>query len=518
MDQQHAENTKRIAKNTLMLYVRMLFSMLVSLYTSRVVLQALGVEDYGIYNVVGGFVAMFSLISGALSHSAGRFLTFELGRGDLQRLKDTFSTSLLIHFALAAVVLVLAETVGVWFLNTQMTIPLARLTAANWVFQGSVVAFVFSLINVPYGASIVAHERMSAFAYIGILDVVMRLLIVLLIAYVPLPFDKLVVYALLLVAVNIALRQIYWWYCRRNFEECRLSWRFNKQCWKEMWSFTSWNFIGGTALVLKDHGVNILLNLFTGPIVNAARGIALSVNSVVTSFAGNFMTALNPQLTKSYAVGDFGYLFKLMECGTRFSIYIVLVLALPILLETDFILSLWLGHYPEHTVNFVRIVLVLAIVDMFSNTIATVQSATGRIRRYQIVIGGMLLLNFPLSYIFLKLGFQPECTMFVALFVSICCLFLRLKLLGRNIDLSVSWFLRKVVCNVLVVALFSFPIPYVLYLTIPYGWLRFCIVCILCLVFTLSSVLILGCSKSERLFIFNKLKAFKNRLSFVEKC
>lgn len=296
-----SENTKRIAKNTLMLYVRMLFSMVVSLYTSRVVLNTLGVEDYGIYNVVGGFVAMFSLVSSSLSASVGRFLTFELGRGDMDRLKRVFITSISIHVVLIAVVLVLTETVGVWFLNHRLTIPSDRLYAANWVFQASVFSFILGLFNVPYNASIISHERMKAFAYIGILDVILRLFIVLFVAYSPWQFDRLIVYALLLVAVSMSLQLVYLCYCRRNFEECRFRLHFDKKYWKDMSAFAGWNFIGASSALLKDQGVNIILNLFIGPVVNAARGISLSVNAAVTSFAGNFMVALNPQITKSYA-------------------------------------------------------------------------------------------------------------------------------------------------------------------------------------------------------------------------
>lgn len=257
----HAENTKRIAKNTLMLYVRMLFGMLVSLYTSRVVLQALGVEDYGIYNVVGGFVAMFSMISSSLSSSVSRFLTFELGKGNMDALKRIFSTSLSIHVVLSVIIVLLAETVGVWFLNTHMTIPESRLYAANWVFQASVFTFVINLWSVPFSASIVAHERMSAFAYIGILDIVLRLLIVLFIAYSELEFDRLIVYALLLVAVVCLMQMIYWRYCYRNFEECHIRLHFDAQYWKAMSSFAGWNFIGCTAGLLKDQGVNVLLKI-----------------------------------------------------------------------------------------------------------------------------------------------------------------------------------------------------------------------------------------------------------------
>ena len=326
-----SENTKRIAKNTLMLYVRMLFGMLVSLYTSRVVLQALGVEDYGIYNVVGGFVAMFSMISTSLSSSVSRFLTFELGRGDMEQLKKVFSTSLCIHLALAGIVFLAAESVGVWFLNTQMTIPADRLYAANWVFQASLVAFMFGLFSVPYNASIVAHERMTVFAYFGILDIILRLFIILFIAYAPFHFDRLIVYSLLLVVLGISMQAVYWIYCKRHFEECHLQFRFYRDTWKAMSAFAGWTFIGCTAGLLKDQGVNILLNLFIGPVINAARAIAGSVNNALSSFAGNFMTALNPQITKSYAAGDYSYMFSLVERGSRFSYYILLIFLPPVI-------------------------------------------------------------------------------------------------------------------------------------------------------------------------------------------
>lgn len=508
----HAENTKRIAKNTLMLYVRMLFGMLVSLYTSRVVLQALGVEDYGIYNVVGGFVAMFSLISGALSHSAGRFLTFELGRGNMNGVKRYFSTSLLIHIALAFIILIVSETVGMWFLNNRMVIPDDRLSAANWVFHASVFSFMINLFSVPYNASIVSHERMNIFAYIGIIDIMLRLFVVLFIAYSPFNFDRLIVYAILLVLVSCLIQTIYVLYCRKHFEECRLSLVFDTVCWKKMWAFTGWNFVGGTALVLKDQGVNVLLNLFFGPIVNTARGLSSTVSTAVYSFSGNFMTALNPQITKSYAAGDNEYMFKLIERGTRFSFYILLIIALPVLFETDFILSLWLNDFPEYTVIFVRLVLIQAMIDILSNTIVTAQAATGKIRNYQIAVGGMLLMNFPLSYLFLKFGGQPESTMYVAIFVSICCLLIRLIILRKNIQLSVMWFVKKICYNVFIVTAFSLLIPFVLYFTMSDGWSKFLIVTVFCFISSVVSAFFIGCSHSERQFIGERIIYIKSKL------
>ena len=512
----HIENTKRIAKNTLMLYVRMLFSMLVSLYTSRVVLNTLGVEDYGIYNVVGGFVAMFSLISSSLSAAVSRFLTFELGRGDMDRLKETFSTSLLIHLVLAGLVFILAESVGVWFLNTQMTIPAGRLYAANWVFQASVLSFIFGICSVPYNASIRSHERMSAFAYIGMLDVVLRLLIVLFIAYAPFRFDRLIVYSLLLVAVSMSLQCIYLWYCRTNFEECRLRFHLNKDCWKEMSAFAGWNFIGCTAGLLKDQGVNILLNLFLGPVVNAARGIAISVNTAVGGFAGNFMAAVNPQITKSYAAEDREYMLSLVERGSRFSFYIMLILALPILFETEFVLTLWLKQYPAHTVNFVRLVLILSLCDVLSNTLITLQNSTGKIRNYQLVVGGMLLMNFPLSYICLKMDFTPESVWLVAIFVSVCCLLLRLMFLRKMAGLSMSGFLKRVCLNVASVAVVSAVVPVLLMAILTCtGWAHFLAMASVSVLCSILSVCLIGCSRNERRFIAQRISAVYNRCLLI---
>lgn len=510
----HTENTKRIAKNTLMLYGRMLFSMVVSLYTSRVVLNTLGVEDYGIQNVVGGFVTMFSLISSSLSGSVSRFLTFELGKGDLEKLKRVFATSLIIHIGLAIIVFIAAETVGLWFVNNKMVIPTNRLYAANWVFQASIASFCFNLLSTPYNASIISHERMSAFAYIGILDACLKLAIVLFIAHSPWQFDRLIVYSLLLVVVSISLQCIYLIYCRRRFEECRrirLAW--DKDYIKEMGAFAGWNFIGSTAALLKVQGVNILLNQFYGPIVNAARGIASTVNGAVGGFAGNFMTALNPQITKSFAANDLAYSFSLTERGSRFSFYIMFLFALPLCLETDFILTLWLKQYPAYTVNFVRLALILSLSDILSNTLINLQAATGKIRNYQLAVGSTLLLNFPLSYLTLKLGFLPESTIIVAIFISLCCMVLRLLFLRKTVGFSIRSFLKNVYLNVINVAFFSSIIPFATHHFMSYGWVRFITTCCVCIVCSTIVILFIGCNYSERQFILSKIPFVRNKLS-----
>lgn len=510
----HAEDTKRIAKNTLMLYGRMLFSMAVSLYTSRLVLNTLGVEDYGIQNVVGGFVAMFSLISGSLSAAVSRFITFELGRGDKERLKQVFSTSLFIHIALAIAVLLLSETIGIWFVNHKMIIPVERLTAANWVFQCSILSFILGLLSIPYNAVIVAHERMGAFAYIGILEVLLRLAIILFIAFSPWRFDRLIIFAILLVALSALMRAIYTIYCRRNFAECRTALHLDKASWKEMSSFAGWNFIGSSSAVLKDQGVNILINLFFGPVLNAARGIATTVNGAICGFVNNFMVALNPQITKSYASGDYPFLFSLIERGARFSFYIILLLALPVLLETDFVLVLWLKQYPDHTVNFVRLIILLSMCEMVSNPLITLQLATGKIRNYQIAVGGMQMMNFPLSYFCLAVGLPAETTMIVAIAVSLCCLLLRLVFLRKMVPgFSARGYIHRVCIKVLTVAVCAALIPYLIHQQIAYGWLRVVVVGFACIVCCSTAILSVGCTPNERQYILHKLQGIRQKLA-----
>lgn len=504
----HSENTRRIAKNTLMLYVRMLFGMLVSLYTSRVVLQALGVEDYGIYNVVGGFVAMFSLLSGSLSAAVSRFLTFELGRGNQERLKKVFSSALYIHALLALVIFILSETIGIWFLNNQMNIPTERYIAANLVFQFSLFSFLLGLFSVPYNASIVSHERMGIFALIGISDIFLQLGIVLYIAFGTFYADRLILYSFLIIVKGTLIQCFYFFYCRKHFEECRFSLLGDKAILKEMTGFASWNFIGSSSAILRDHGVNILLNLFYGPALNAARGIASQVSNAIGAFVSNFMVALNPQITKSYAAKEYEYTFSLIFKGARFSFYLLLLLALPILLNTKYVLSVWLHTVPEHTILFVQLVLIFVMLESISNPLITVMLATGNIRKYQIIVGGVQMMNFPLSYLFLKWGFMPEIVVLIAIILALVCLCARLVLLHSMIQLPISAFLSKVCGNVILVSLFSFSIPILVRLFLADTLFGFVLSCLVCLGWSAGIIFLLGCSSSERFFIKEKVSSF----------
>lgn len=510
MSNQTSDNNKRIAKNTLLLYFRMLFMMIVSLYTSRVILNALGVEDFGIYNVVGGVVAMFSVISGSLSAAISRFITYELGKGDQSKLNKIFSASVTIQLLLSLIIVVLIESVGVWFLNAKMTIPAERMTAANWVLQFSIVTFVINLISVPYNAAIIAHERMSAFAYISILEAVCKLTIAFLIMVSPM--DKLIFYAILMCMVSVIVRFTYGHYCKKHFAECTYHFHWDADILKKMFGFAGWNFIGASSAVLRDQGGNIVINLFYGPTVNAARGIAIQVNSAIMGFVSNFMTALNPQITKSYASGDREYMMTLIFQGARLSFYMLLLLSLPVLVNTHYILVLWLKLVPEHAVLFVQLILIFAMSESISNPLVTAMLATGKIRNYQIVVGGLQMMNLPISYVCLRFGCIPETVLVVAIAISQCCLAARLYMLRRMIGLSSIQYMKKVYFNVIAVALLSVMIPAILSMYMEESFLSFAILSLLAMACTIAVELYVGCNGKERAFVIEKVDAAIRKL------
>lgn len=511
---QNSDKDKRIAKNTLLLYFRMIFIMLITLYTSRVVLSTLGVEDYGIYNVVGGVVATFSVISGSLSASISRFLTYELGRQNKERLTTVFSTSVNIQICLSAIIVILAETVGLWFLNEKMNISPERMTAANWVYQCSIITFIINLISVPYNATIIAHERMAAFAYVSILEVVLKLLVVYLLAMSPM--DQLQFYAILIMLVALIVRIVYQVYCTRNFDECRYHFVFDSSILKQMSAFAGWNFIGASAGVLRTQGVNVVINLFYGATINAARGISVQINTAVTSFANNFMTALNPQIMKSYAIGDFDYMNKLIFKGARLAFYMLLLLSLPIIIEAETILKIWLKEVPDHSVEFVQLILLFALCEAISGPLITAMLATGDIKRYQIIIGGTNLLNLPISYILLKVfGFAdyPEITMIVAIVLSFICLMQRLWIMKDMINLDSRGFFNKVILRVLFVMALSFILPFGTHTLTHDNTLLSLGNIVICVIYTSCIIYFVGCEKQEKVFVINKIKDIKRKIT-----
>ncbi len=506
------ENSKRIAKNTLMLYFRMFLSMAISLYTSRVVLATLGVDNYGIYNVVGGVVALFSSISGTLSGAITRFITYALGRGDKDKLKTIFCTSVNIQLLMALVVFVLMESVGVWFLNYKMNIPEGRIYAANWVLQCSILTFMINLVSVPYNATIIAHEKMSAFAYISVLEVSLKLAVVFLIMYSP--YDKLIVYAILLMLVALLIRMVYGIYCRRHFEEAKYKMVWDKSIFKEMLSFSGWAFIGNSAFILNTQGVNILINLYFGVALNAVRGLAVHVDSALRGLSLNFTMALNPQITKQYASGNLEYMFKLINQGTKFSVFIMCFYFIPLELETETVLEIWLKNVPEYTVIFMRLVLLSSLVVIIGNELSFAILATGRIKKYEIAITCVSSLTFFLTLIVYELGAPASATYIIYCTVYMLIISVRLIFLKSLINFPIRSFIKDTMIPIVVVMAVSFSLPTIIVHLMPSSILRFIVVTIVAIIVHAVSSYIFGLTKSERVFVLgyiNKLvKKFRN--------
>ena len=501
---------RRIAKNTLMLYIRMLFILLVSFYTSRVVLEALGETDYGMYGVVGGVVAMFTIISGSLSAAITRFITYEMGKGGEGRLPAVFSSAVTIQIILALIVLLAAEPVGIWFIENHLNISPDRMHAAHWVYQFSLLTFVINIISIPYHASIVAHERMAAFSVIGIAEGIAKLAVAFLILRSPI--DRLICYSFLMCVVAVGVRIAYTKYCRKHFEECRFRFIWDGKLLKQMFSFAGWNFIGVASGALRDHGGNILMNIFAGTAANAARALSVQLGGAVQNFVTNFMTAVNPQITKSYAADDKEYTMKLVFRSSKFSFYLLLVLALPVFLNVNPILDLWLDVVPEHTASFVRLALGLSLSECISTSLVTLMLATGNIRNYQIIVGGLQLLNLPLSYLLLRAGFPLESVLVVAIVISQLSLFARVFLLKGMTGLKVGDFIRQVYAGQIVIAALSFVPSWWLTSLIGQDFLMNVIVsCCLTVLLTLGLIYLIGLDSSERDMLTSRIRAFLNR-------
>lgn len=504
------ENNKRIAKNTLLLYLRMLLLLCISLYTSRVVLHALGTSDYGIYNVVGGVVAMFSFLNASMAGSTQRFLNFDLASGDKEKQNLTFCTSMNIHIAIAVTVTILCETIGLWFLNEKMVFPAVRMEAANFVFQCSVLAMIISFISVPYTAVIISHEKMGAFAYISLLEAALKLAISIMISCST--FDRLKLYSLLLLLVSIIIRFVYSSYSGKHFPETKFHVVWNRAKSKEMGFFASWSLIGNLALMGVTQGLNIVLNLFFGPVVNAARGVAVQVQNAVQQFSTNFQTAINPQITKSYAVNDFHYLHSLIARGSKFSYLMVLWVSLPILILTQTILNIWLKTPPEYSAVFLRLIIINGMIDCLSSPLTNAVNATGKIKYFQLTNSVLMLFTLPLAYIVLRFDANPILVFIVQLIMTSVTHLIKLIFAHKLVNLGYLYFLRKVYIPILSVTLLSPIIPIFCYLCFSNYWIIFST----CLITSLLTVpcfsFLFGMESSERSFIINKLSWFWQRI------
>lgn len=505
--EEQIRNNKRIAKNTLVLYVRMIFVMLVSIYTSRVVLQSLGVSDYGIYNVVGGFVAMFSIVTSTLSGAISRFITFELGTKLKENLNKIFSTSISIQLILSLIVIILLDTIGLWFLNQKMVIDADRMTAANVVFQLSILSFVISLLVIPYNAVIVANERMSAFAWMTISDVVIKLGIAFAIANYD--GDRLICYAALLVLASLLNELIYMVYCHKNFSYCKLKIQIDKPLLKEMFGFASWNFIGSLSTLMKQQGTNVLLNMFFGTVINAAQGITNQVNGIVNTFVQNLSLSINPQITKLYAAKQLPEMHSLMFATAKLLFALELILSLPIMLNTEFLLDLWLGTYPPISVDFIRLTFLTALPDVLSKPLMVAQQATGDMKKYELTVGVIQLLIIPISYIWLLLGGDATTTYIVTLIVVTACFVTRLFMLHPSIKFNYTQYFSTVFLRCLLATIIASILPVILYLLLSDGIAKFFLTSIVSVITSCLALLFIACTKTEREYLFSKVKQIK---------
>lgn len=501
-------NNKRIAKNTLMLYIRMLLSIVVSLYTSRIVIDVLGVEDYGIYGVVGGVVTMFSFLNSSMAGATSRFLTFEMGQGNVERLKETFSSALIIHIILALLIFILAETVGLWFLCHKLVIPEGRVAAAHLVYQCSILSAVLSITQVPYNSLIIAHERMGVYAYIEILNVILKLLIVYILSLFN--FDKLKLYSILVLAVSTIVIFVYRIYCIKNFSESSFKPIWNTEILKPMLSFSSWDFYGNMCVTARAQGTNFLINNFFGVVVNASSSIATTINGVVGGFASNIITAFRPRIIKYYSQKDWSGVQSMVNNAIRFSTLFLTMLALPIIYETSYVINLWLGQVPPYVVPFLRLTLVSNCIGIINSIIVISIHATGRIKCISFLTGTVYLLTIPVSYFCLKLGYDVVAVYFINLVSNVCILALNLCILKKQVtQISILSILREVFSFIIITLLTALSL-FLVFANMQESFLRLIILGFVDIVAITVLTYIIALNKDQRNYVKRFIKSKLN--------
>lgn len=502
-------NPKGIVKNTMYLYIRMILLLVISLYTSRLVLKELGISDYGIYNVIGGLITIFSFINGSMAQASQRFITYEVGANNPATINRTFSTCIYIHIFLAGIILLLGETIGLWYVYNVAVIPPERFKAALWVYQCSIIVSCATVITVPYNALIIAHEKMSAFAYLTIVEAVLKLAIVW--SIMILPFDKLITYSVLMATLSILMRMIYGIYSSRVFPHIHIIRNIDMSYLKSMGGFIGWSLWGSVAAAGYSQGLNLLINFFFNPAVNAARGIAVTIQSVVRNFSNNFQVAVNPQITKSYAAGDMDYLYKLVYKSSLLSFFLFFIIALPVFLEIDTLLSIWLVKVPEYTGIFIRILLLVSAVEVLASPLNVSAQATGNIKRYEISISIILILIVPISYVVLRISPRPENVFWVFLFQAVVAQFMRLYLIRRMIGLSIVKYFAHVISRIVVTCLIAAVLPAIMHNMVSNTFYRLAIVCVTSLTFTPCAVFLLGLNKAEQELVIGRINKFIKR-------
>ena len=484
----------------------MLFSMAVSLYTSRVILKTLGVEDFGIYNVVGGFVTMLAFLNNSMATSTQRFLNYEMGReSNLLKLQNVFSCAVNVHFLIGLLTVFLLETIGVWFVYNELNIPHEQFTAALWVYHFSVLSLFISILNTPYNAAIIANERMKIYAYYSIVDVFMKLAIVYVLIF--LPYDKLILYGFLQLCVSFLMWILYFLYCRRHFLECHYKWIWDNNQLKSLFSFSGWMLFGCISSMLSSQGVNILINIFFGPIFNAARAIAVQVQQAVNNFVANFMTAVRPQIIKSYAAKDFEYAYRLVFSASKLSFYLLYVLTMPLLLYTEYILGIWLDVVPESSVLFTKLVLIELLVTSSYSPIAQINQASGKIKNYQIAISFVYLFNFILTYISFKIEFPVYSTFIISLVLSVVGLIVRALVMKHDNGFPAKIYILNVIIPLLPTSVLIIAIPFILRNLMTVSFVNLILNFIVGVLFSCVGIWCLGLNQTEKSFVKNKFNA-----------
>ena len=495
-------NNKRLAKNTLYLYLRMLFVMGISLYTVRAILDILGVVDYGIYNVVGGVVTMFAFMNRTLSTSSQRYFSIELARGDKERLNKWFCLNITSFMMLGLIIAFFLETVGLWFLNTQMTIPDERMKAANVVYQLSIISFLFHIISIPYLALIIAHEKMNVFAYAGIFEALGRLMIVFILML--LSYDKLIIYGILILLLSISVSMSYIIYCWRHYLESKYRWYWNTTETKELLGFSGWHFLGTFTMSCRGQGINILLNIFFNPAVNAARAVSYQVYGAAQQLVTNFFTAVKPQIYKSYASEQYADLFKLINRSTLICTYLLSLLVFPLFSNTEMVLGWWLKVVPEYAIIFTQLVLLNGLADSLNLPMTAAALATGNIRKYELWLSAITLINIPLSYVALYMGAPPYAAMIISILLSCVCIVKRAFLLKEMIGFPVRPYFMMAIKVFMVTVIMLFGVRYGLYDRVTGVVSLIIYSCIIVIVLTaLYSIII---DKSDRAYIFSIIK------------
>lgn len=504
-----SENSRRIAKNTILLYIRTIFSQLIALYTSRKILEVLGIDDFGIQSVVGGVVSMLTFLNGSMAIATQRYLTIELGKNDLEAYNKVFSMAVMIHAFLALLIFIAAETFGLWFVNYQLNIPADRMVAANFVYQATIIMVVIGIIQTPYMSSIVAHERMDIFAYAGMGESVARLLIVFALSLIA--FDKLITYSFLGLLVSVVLALIYRIFCVTKFEECKFIRQWDASLFRSMLGFTGWNMFGTIAWILKDQGNNMLMNIFGSPAINAARSVSYQVANAARNLVSGFSTAVNPQLTKNYAAENTQALHRLIMSSSKISFFLLFCVALPLLFEIRYVLDLWLVETPLHTEQFTRIILIESLWNTLDGPIITSLLATGRIKWYQIIVGSFMLLSLPVAYVLLRIGLPIITPIYVSLGIIVSASFIRLIFCKRMLSMNIRKYIFRVIVPILTVSAMAPIIPMLVYNSMPEGLLRLVVICIVSVASVCAFAFAIGLNGVERKIAINLVGQFTKR-------